>query len=415
MGIHIAEADLDVLREPLRRPFGFKGGYFTEKWVCRVSLTSSGGSRAVGLGGLAVLWSDPELFAEHTEVGGNLVMASLLETSLLAARGTSFDTPIDLLNRSAPQAHEAGKRMTGRPNLRRTFALNSLIALDNAAWILYARENGISTFDEMIPEPYRQVLGHRHRAVASIPAISYKSGDQEIVDLVDAGHFFLKVKIGAPGEPAEMLQADKERLTHLHGLVGSRETAHAGVRYYLDANGRYRDLAALQDLLDHAKEIGAFGQIALLEEPFPEEIELDVSSVGVRVVADESVQSLEDVARKAELGYGAIALKPAGKTLSLTLQVAREADRLEVPCFVADSACVPRLLDWNRNIAARLAPLPGEGMGLLEVNGPENYRNWERLVSEHPCHGADWLEPRNGLFELGESFYQGSGGILTES
>jgi hypothetical protein len=49
-------------REPLVKPFTFKGGFFTEKWVLVTSLTSRSGMQATGLGGLAVLWSDPDVF-----------------------------------------------------------------------------------------------------------------------------------------------------------------------------------------------------------------------------------------------------------------------------------------------------------------------------------------------------------------
>ena len=33
MKVSIQSVDLDVAREPLVRPFGFKGGFFREKWL----------------------------------------------------------------------------------------------------------------------------------------------------------------------------------------------------------------------------------------------------------------------------------------------------------------------------------------------------------------------------------------------
>jgi hypothetical protein len=33
-------------------------------------------------------------------------------------------------------------------------------------------------------------------------------------------------------------------------------------------------------------------------------------------------------------------------------------------------------------------------------------------MQAHPCHGAGWLEPRNGLFHLDADFYRSSGGIF---
>ena len=113
------------------------------------------------------------------------------------------------------------------------------------------------------------------------------------------------------------------------------------------------------------------------------------------------------------LGYSAFALKPAGKTLSMTLRMAAEAHRRGAPCFVADSACPPILVDWNKNVAARLAPLPGLATGLLESNGPQHYRNWQRMLREHPCHGAPWLSAANGVFDLGRDFYDAGGGIFS--
>jgi hypothetical protein len=220
----------------------------------------------------------------------------------------------------------------------------------------------------------------------------------------------LKVKIGAPGAPDEMLRDDQARLDEVHRAA----TAHAGPppAYYLDANGRYPDRAHLEALLAHAEEIGVLARTILLEEPFPEEADIDVRGLGVRVAADESLHRVEDVRRKARAGYGAVALKPAGKTLSVTLRMAREAEAQGLACFVADSACTPSLLDWNRNVAARLAPLPGTTAGLLEANGAQVYRHWEAMLEAHPCREAAWLRPGRGAFELDDAFYRGSGGVL---
>lgn len=409
--LSIEAVDLDVRREPLTQPFGFKGGQFTEKWLCRVELTGADGVRAAGVGGLAVLWSDRDAFLAHSEVGGNLLMAAMLERALQSARGRTFREPFELLDGLVDEVHDFGRAVTGRPELRRTFALNALVALDNAAWTLYGRARGLETFDALIPAPYRQPLRHRHRRVAHAPLIGYATTPEQIAALLAGGATVLKVKIGAAGAPAEMLAADARRLEEVHGVV----RAHGGAEppaYYLDANGRYPDRAHLEALLERAGEIGMLERIVLLEEPFAEEAAIDVAGLGVRVAADESLHRTEDVRARAELGYGALALKPAGKTLSLTLRMAREAEALGLACFVADSACTPRLLDWNRNVAARLAPLPGLSGGLLEANGPQVYRNWGALLEAHPCRGARWLEPRRGAFELDDAFFAGSGGVL---
>ncbi len=44
-----------------------------------------------------------------------------------------------------------------------TFTLSSMVALDNALWMLYAQENGYKNFDEMIPSEFRQALGNHHQ------------------------------------------------------------------------------------------------------------------------------------------------------------------------------------------------------------------------------------------------------------
>lgn len=167
--------------------------------------------------------------------------------------------------------------------------------------------------------------------------------------------------------------------------------------------------------MDHAERIGARDQIALLEEPLPEESEENVGGLGVTVVADESAHTDKSAVERIQLGYSAIAIKGAAKTLSMSLRVIRAVQTRGVPCFCADSAAIPILVDWNKNLAARLRPLPGFNLGVLESNGRQNYAHWDRLVSYHPRAAAAWIEPRNGVFHLGEDFYRLSGGIFLES
>jgi hypothetical protein len=112
-------------------------------------------------------------------------------------------------------------------------------------------------------------------------------------------------------------------------------------------------------------------------------------------------------------GYQAIAIKPAGKTLSLSLQMIETAAEAGAISFVADNACVPVLVEWNKNIAARLPVFPGIKGGILESNGPENYGTaWKRMLAEYPNPNASWLTPDRGTFILDEGYYQESGGIF---
>jgi len=284
--------------------------------------------------------------------------------------------------------------------------------------LLYAQEHGIKDFDSMIPCAYRPALSHHHRQVASIPLMAYSIPISEIKAAVDEGYFFMKIKIGQPGTQQEMLAKDKARLSAIHKAIGHVRTKHSKdgkLPYYFDANGRYQKKETLLKLLDHAKRIGAFDQIAVIEEPFPEEADIQVGGMGVRIAADESAHTDEDALKRIEMGYSAIALKAIAKTLSMTMKIAQKAHEHGVPCFCADLTVNPILVDWNKAVAARLAPFPDLGLGLLETNGHQNYRNWQTMQGYHPYDGASWTKTVDGVFNLNRDYYQKSGGLLTPS
>jgi len=65
--ITVARVGSNFEREPLIRPFGFKGGYQTETWQSVALLESASGRRGIGLGTQGVLWSDAHVFAGHSE------------------------------------------------------------------------------------------------------------------------------------------------------------------------------------------------------------------------------------------------------------------------------------------------------------------------------------------------------------
>jgi hypothetical protein len=98
------------------------------------------------------------------------------------------------------------------------------------------------------------------------------------------------------------------------------------------------------------------------------------------------------------------------------LEMVAAADRFGLHPFVADNACVPILVDWNKNMAGRLPAFPGLQGGIMETNGLENYgsRAWQRMLAEHPCAGARWLVPEGGGFALDDDFYTRSGGVLLD-
>jgi L-alanine-DL-glutamate epimerase-like enolase superfamily enzyme len=414
--VTIYEVSSNFEREPLIRPFGFKGGYMTEIWQTANYLKSSSGKHRIGLCTQNVLWSDAQVFAAHSESGGNALMFAMTERALQIIKGQSFTTPVQLLDNILPEVYAYGQKITANPNLRKTFALNALVGADNAAWQLYAAENEFSTFDEMVPSAYRPALSNHHSQAAAIPLMAYSIPVSEISAAVDQGYFFMKIKIGQPGTQEEMLEKDKARLTAIHQAIGNVRTKHSKdgkLPYYFDANGRYENKETLLKLLDHARKIGAFDQIAIIEEPFAEEMEADVTDIPVRLAADESAHTDQDAIKRIEMGYRAIALKAIAKTLSMTLKIAQAAYERNVPCFCADLTVNPILVDWNKNVAARLNAFPGLGnLGLIESNGHQNYKNWNTMLSYHPREKGSWVKAQQGVYELDSDFYRTSGGIF---
>jgi L-alanine-DL-glutamate epimerase-like enolase superfamily enzyme len=227
------------------------------------------------------------------------------------------------------------------------------------------------------------------------------------------------VKIGCDpdkdGDQDKMLAGDKKRIEEIHAAIGHMTTPHTEngkLPYYFDANGRYDSKERLQKLIDFTKEIGAYEQITIIEEPFPEEYLEDVSDLDVRIAADESAHTDEHAAERIELGYSAMALKAIAKTLSMTLKVAKAACEKNIPCFCADLTVVPALVEWNKNVAARLPGFPGLKGGLVETNGHQNYKEYDKLVGFHPYPDAPWAKTQDGLFLLDDDFYAKSGGIF---
>ena len=403
-------------REPMVRPFGFKGGYLSGLWSVSVYLESESGAHGIGLGVQSSLWSDASVFTGNSEDGANSFMFAMTQFAIKLAQGRSFTTPVELLEELWPEVLEYGKKVTGNPNLRATYALNSLVPVDNAAWVLYARENGFTTFDEMIPAAYRPALSCHHARCASIPLFSYKVPVDEIKAAAESGYFFMKIKIGQAGTQEEMLAKDMARVSEIHAILKDMRTPYTEsgkLPYYLDANGRYADKATLMKFIDHLAKIGAYDQVAIIEEPFDEYAEIDVNDMPLRLAADESAHTVADAVKRMEMGYKAMALKPIAKTMSMSMKIAQAAFERGVPCFCADLTVTPVMVEWNKAVAARLPAFPGIGdLGLVETNGHQNYRNWETLRQDLAYPDAHWSRTEKGVFECDEDYYRKSGGIL---
>ena len=409
-------------REPLLAPFGFKGGYLSELWQSVAEFSDAAGNRGLGLGLQSVLWSDGSVFSRFPETMGNSIMFLATAFGMEMAVDVDWNNPVELLDNILPRLYERAKLVADTPDLRLTFALNALVPVDNAAWLLYAAANGISSFDTMVPESYRSGLTAKHDKLVNIPLITYNVTSEAIAAMAADGFCVLKIKVGSDpdkdGDRAKMVAWDKERLSEIHNIVKDVETPYTDsghIAYYLDANGRYDSKERLLELLEHADEIGALERILLLEEPFPEEMKIDVSDIPARIVADESAHSDRDALERIELGYGAIALKPIAKTVSMSMKIAQLAVERNVPCFCADLTVNPIMVDWNKNFAARLPVLPGMKIGVLESNGAQNYKNWEQMTAYHPCAGAPWISSEKGIYCLDDDFYRQSGGIFQVS
>lgn len=411
-GIQVQHTAAAAEREPLIRPFGFKGNYLTGLWQAASRITSSNGHSVTGLATQSVLYGDADFFAAHSEETGNEKMFALTQEALSLLPQLPFNTPLDLQEKLLPQVIAAAGKITGKPDIHLNFVLNSLVSVDNAAWLLYARENGIRNFDEMVPAEYRQALGHRNSQIAVMFQVSYNMPVQDVVNAVKAGYFVIKIKTGYPGTQEEMLAFDSARLAEIHEAVKDLHTPHGPVRYTMDANGRYETKDTLLRYLGHAQRIGAFDRILLYEEPFRETYTGPVHDIGLRLAVDESVHSEADALQRLEQGYTALVLKGIAKTLSLSMRIARLAAERNVPCLCSDLTVSPVLVDWHKNLAARLSPFPGIGMGMMETNGDMNYTRWNEMKRYHPAAGSSWTEAEQGVFRLGPDFYEKSGGIF---
>lgn len=417
--ITIQKISANFEREPLATPYGFKGGYMTNVWQTIAGMEDQSGTFRIGLGTQNTLWSDARVFAQHSESGGNALMFAISEYALQLLQGKSFSSPVDLLDEIIDDVYDYGKKITGISDLRKTFVLNALVGFDNAAWLLYADANNITNFDDLIPDQYRQGMPEHHENVISVPSFSFATPVAQMKELADQGYFFMKIKLGHPGDQEEMLKQDMAKLTEIHKAIGNGETQHTAngkIPYYFDMNGRYENKDTLKRLLDHAKKIGAYDQIVVVEEPFPEEYRADVSEFEARLVSDESAHTDKDAAERIEMGYKGIALKPIAKTLSMTFKIAQLAYEKNIPCLCADLTVNPVLVDWNKNVAARLPTFPGfTGMNAMENNGHQNYRDWQEMMNYLPYPNADWVHAKNGLFPTGREFYAKSGGIFQQS
>ena len=116
--ITIAKTSCQFEREPMVRPFGFKGGYLTEEWIVSAYVRSTSGLHGIGLGTQSSLWSDAKVFAENSEAGGNAIMFAMTQFALKRLVGQTFTSPVELNDWLWPQVWEYGKKVAANPALR---------------------------------------------------------------------------------------------------------------------------------------------------------------------------------------------------------------------------------------------------------------------------------------------------------
>jgi len=404
---------------PMKGAFGFKGVVQKRdigSWHLASCLTSTSGKHGIGIANQGCVWSDVSAALANPGCAIEAMMYSMTRHALTMAEGKSFTTPPELIDQLFPELWEYGRYITHKKDLRATFALNALVSVDFAAWILFARENGIENIDDLVPTEFKAALPSHHSKAVAIPLVSYSVPIKDVVKLVDDGYFFMKIKIGQGGTQEEMLAKDMKRLSEIHAALKDRRTPHTvsgKLPYYFDANGRYERKETLLRLLDHADKIGALDQIAIIEEPFDEMNKIDVSDIPVRLASDEAAHTPEDAKERIAMGYRAMALKPIAKTFSVSMRVAEVARQAKVPCFCADLTVSPANVEWNKIVAGMLPMFPGIGaMGLVESNGHQNYAKWDEMCSRLPDPSAPWIAQHDGVYDLGGDYWKKSGNVL---
>ncbi|MBQ4109444.1 MAG: L-alanine-DL-glutamate epimerase [Clostridia bacterium] len=412
----IINACVGCEKESLLSAFGFKGSALTCLWQVSVKLETKENS-ATGTGVQSALWSDAKVFAKYGEEESNKLMLELTRYAVNLLKGTEFETPFELFDMLYPRVLKYAEAIIKIEKLRKTFVLNSLVAVDFAAWQLWFKENNKGSFDDIC------VFDSKHQsALANVPLITYGTELGEIEKMALSGTPLFKIKIGSDpdkdGNPEAMLKWDKQRIKDIHCVlkdIKTDYTENGKILYYLDANGRYDTKERLVDFLDFCDAEGILENIILLEEPFDEGNLIDVNDISVCFAADESIHGEEDVKKRFELGFKAITLKPVAKTLTLTIRMYNIAKKYNMKCFCADLTVNPIMVSWNQCVSARLDTLDNMKIGIVESNGKQNYKNWDKMLSVHPCCGAEFTKSDNGIYILNEEFYEKDAGVFTAS
>ena len=394
--------------EPFLHSFGFKGSKLTGVWQVYVCL-SDGENYGIGVGVESVLWADGNVFARYGEDKANLLMYNVTKYALEIIKGKSYDTPYQIIKENFDEIYSYACKICDM-KVSQTFVLNSLVAVDFAAWQLWAKTNKTTNFEDIFKGETKNY------ALANIPLITYNTPVSDVIEMANQGVCLFKIKLGSDpdgdGDRQKMLEWDKNRILELHNALKDIKTPYTesgNVLYYYDANGRYDSKERLTELSNFMQEVGVLDRTVTFEEPFPEEMEIYVGDLPINFSADESVHSLKDAEKRINLGYKTLTLKPVAKTLSVSIEMANFAKERGVQCFPADLTVNPYMVEWNKNFASRLTALKGMKIGVVESNGKQNYVNWQKM--------KDYLLvefDENNIYDLQKGFYDNFGGIFNE-
>ena len=180
----IVKTDLEFVREKLKSPFGFKGRYLDELWQT-VALVATERHTAVAPATESVLWSDGAVFGENPPAAANALMMTVTARALRLLEGRELVRPDLMLDALLPSLEDYAEAVCGR-RVAPTFVLNALVGVDIALWSLYARENGIDSFDGIVPPYAKAAMAHRHAQLSHIPLISYAVGEKELRACLDS-------------------------------------------------------------------------------------------------------------------------------------------------------------------------------------------------------------------------------------
>ena len=203
--ITVADTGCEFEREPLLRPFGFKGGYLTNIWQSAAMIRSTSGKHGIGICTHSTLWSDAKVFAEHSESAGNALMFAMTAHALRLLKGQTFTDPVALNDALFEEVYRYGKQIT---RIETAPDICAQCAGGCRQRGLAALRQGERPDDIRCPDSggVSPGAGAATSKVASIPLMAYAIPIPEIRQAVNDGYFFMKIKIGQPGTQQEMLE-----------------------------------------------------------------------------------------------------------------------------------------------------------------------------------------------------------------